>query len=462
MKHLRQLPARWQQLPVYVRDLPLGLLVLLGSLTPSLHNKGTQIGGVPDRPFDLLALAAIALQCLPLAVRRRFPVVAVVLVVAGFAVDQLRGYHSFAGSALPIALLSAGAHVERHRRLTFGLLAASYVPFALALGHLGSGEGPAGYLLFLMAVSLAWGAGVWLRNSRAEEVERRRRVADETRTAERTRIARELHDVVTHHVTAMVVQAEAAKYLTAAPDRLDATLTSISDTGRRAITDLRHLLDLLNPEYATAGSNAGGGQARSGEPKDDGPQPAAPADDAREPHTPPLHTLVEQTRAAGQPVEFEEEGRPSEPTGSADLVAYRVVQESLTNALKYAHGEPTSVHVRHGERHLTVQVTTLPVAPSATSEIDKPHPNPTRPPGSSPRRRSASLGGSGRGLAGLRERVAVLGGEFAAGPADDGTFRVRARVPTGRPSTAPAQGSDPAESPAVPSDETAPTGGAPS
>lgn len=381
----RRLSELWLRLDVTVRDLPLGLAFLVASLLPSLHNKGTQLGGVADRPFDAMALAAIALQCLPLAIRRRWPLVCVLLVLVGFAVDQLRGYHTFAGSALPIALLSAGAHLGRHRRTTFVLLAVAYVPFAVALGQVGSGEGLDGFVTFFMALALAWGVGVWLRSTRAEETERHRRVADETRTAERTRIARELHDVVTHHVTAMVVQAEAARYVTASPERLDQSLTAITDTGRHAISDLRHLLDLLHPNHGT----------------DTGT-------DVRTPPVGRLQTLVEQTRNAGQPVEFSEEGTPATSTGSADLVAYRVVQEALTNALKYAYGSRTCVRVSHGEREINVEVDT------AGS-------------GSQP----GSPGGSGRGLAGLRERVNVLGGDYSAGEREDGGFVVRARIPAG-------------------------------
>ena len=217
--------------------------------------------------------------------------------------------------------------------------------------------------------------------SRAVEAERRRAVAETTRTAERTRIAGELHDVVTHHVTAMVVQAEAARYLTAAPERLDQTLTAITDSGRRAIKDLRHLLDLLNPDH--------------------GAEPRLPS-------VGELGALVEQTRQAGQPVEFTQDGTPTETPGGAEVAAYRVVQEALTNALKHAHGSRTTVHVRHGETETTVEV-----GNDGTGA------------------RSASPGGSGRGLAGLRERVDVLGGEFSAGPRAGGGFVVRARIPTG-------------------------------
>ncbi|WP_369223047.1 sensor histidine kinase [Streptomyces sp. R39] len=385
----RQAPEWWHRLDVTVRDLPLGLLLLAGSFLPVLHDKGTRVGDLPTRPFDALVIAVLGLECLPLAVRRRWPAVSLALVCLGFAVDQLRGYHSLASTALPIALISTGAHLERHRRPAALLFSLAYVPLAVALHRLGSGgEKASGFVTFYLALVLAWGVGAWLRSTRAAEADRRRRVAEDTRTAERTRIARELHDVVTHHVTAMVVQAEAARYLTAAPERLDQTLTHVTDTGRRAISDLRHLLDLLNPDHGTGtGTDTGGGRT-----------PAAGR----------LRTLVEQTRRAGQPVEFAEEGTPTESAGSADLVAYRVVQEALTNALKYAHGSRTSVLVRHGEKEITVEVGTDRSGPA-----------------------TASPGGSGRGLAGLRERVDVLGGEFSAGREADGGFVVRARIPVG-------------------------------
>lgn len=370
---------RWRRLDVTVRDLPLALLLAAAALVPQLHGYGTRLGDLPDRPFDALAAGAVALECLPLVARRRWPAACLALVSIGFAIDQLRGYHTVAGTALPVALLSAGAYLGRRRRATIVIGTLAYVPLAVALDRAGSPEGVNGFVTFyLFGVALFWGVGTWLRQTRAAEAERRRHVAAATRQAERARIARELHDVVTHHVTAMVVQAESARYLTAAPDRLDQTLTAVTDTGRRAISDLRHLLDLLNPDHH-----------------------ADPVGD--------LTSLVAQTRAAGQPVEFTESGTPAPAAGSAEAAAYRVVQESLTNALKYAHGVDTVVDVRHGAREITVDVRTA----SPGKKRDRP------------------MGGSGRGLAGLRERVEVLGGEFHAGGQPDGGFRVRARIPAG-------------------------------
>jgi signal transduction histidine kinase len=381
---LRRVRDLWRRLDVTVRDLPLALLLVVASFLPVFYGHETQVGDLPARPFDAMAAVVLALECLPLAVRRRWPAACLALVSLGFVVAELCSYHMVAGTALSFALLSAGAHLEHHRRATAVVLSVVYVLLAIALHGLGAPETVGGFVVFYLALVTAWGIGAWLRSTRAVEAERRRRVAEATRAAERTRIARELHDVVTHHVTAMVVQAEAARYLTAAPHRLDDTLTAVADTGRRAITDLRHLLDVIGHDDAT---------------------------DARAPSLGELRPLVEQTRQAGQPVEFTEEGRPAESTGSAELTAYRVVQEALTNTLKYAHGSRTVVRIHYGEREIAVEVGND---------------------GSGSR--TGSPGGSGRGLVGLRERVGALGGEFSADQRAGGGFVVRACIPTGTPS----------------------------
>jgi signal transduction histidine kinase len=385
---------RWHRLDVTVRDLPLALALAGAAFVPVLREYGTQVGEVPARPFDGATMLVIALQCLPLAVRRRWPAVCVALVSLGFVLSQVQGYHSFASNALGIALISTGAHLAGRRRLTAAVLSMGYVGLAVVLERLTGAERVDEYLTFYLVMALAWGAGTWLRSTRAAEAERRLRVAEETRAAERTRIARDLHDVVTHHVTAMVVQSEAARYLTASPDRLDETLTAVGDTGRLAISDLRNLLDLLDPGHE--------GPART--------QPDGGLD-----------VLVEQTRRAGQPVELTERGTPATTSGSAERTAHRVVQESLTNALKHAHGRPTTVTVHYDDREITVQVST-----------DGPGPRV----GGRTRSGIVSPAGSGRGLVGLRERVAALGGELSAQRSGDGGFVVLAHIPTGgRPRT---------------------------
>jgi signal transduction histidine kinase len=382
---LRTIPDRWRRWPVTVRDLPIALALALAAAVPALERQGTQLGNLPDRPYDALTVGVVALECLPLAVRRRWPAVCLALVSLGFVIDQLRGYHTIAGTGLGVALISAGAHLERRRWAVVITASSAYVPLVIALDRRGSSEGVAGFSTFYLLLAFAWGIGAWLRRNRAAEADRRRHVEQATRTAERARIARELHDVVTHHVTAMVVQAEAARYLTGNPDRLDQALSAITGTGRRAVGDLRQLLDLLDPDHGTG--------------------------DPRTPSVGDLDALVDQIRQAGQPVEFVRRGRPSAATGSAEVAAYRVVQEALTNALKYAHGSRTRVHVHHGEGQTSVEIS-------------------TDGSGSG----SASPGGSGRGLAGLRERITVLGGDFSANVLADGGFLVQARIPAGDPS----------------------------
>ncbi|GAB2649565.1 histidine kinase [Saccharopolyspora gloriosae] len=377
MIKVRRVRAWWHRQPVVARDFPLALLLIVASLLPMFRGQETQVGNLPGRPFDAVAAVALALECWPLAWRRRWPGASLALVVLGFLIAEVGSYHMVAGTALTFSLISAGVHLDHHRRTACVVLTATYLGLVAVLVRLGAPEPPSGYVLFYVLAVIAWSIGAWVRSTRALEAERRHRVAVETRAAERARIARELHDVVTHHVTAMVVQAEAARYLTAAPERLDQTLTTVTDTGRSAITDLRHLLDVLHPDH-----------------------------DAGSPHVGKIRALVEQTRRAGQPVEFTEEGEAA--TGSADVVAYRVVQESLTNALKHARGSRTSVRVRHGAGEIAVQVST-----------DGSGALPGNP------------GGSGRGLAGLRDRVDVLGGDFSAGASAGGGFVVQARIPGG-------------------------------
>ncbi|GGN46445.1 signal transduction histidine kinase [Actinoplanes campanulatus] len=373
MSSVADLRDQWRRLDVTVQDLPVALLLTALALVPAWHRHGTQLADlVPARPFGVWGVLAITVECLPLAIRRKRPVTCLALVFTGFAADQLCGWNTLGGTALSIALISAGIHVAHHRRATMIVASAGFLALAAVLARAGQ-LGFDVVALFYALLASMWAVGAGMRRTRLAEMERRRHAEETARAAERTRIARELHDVVTHHVTAMVVQAEAARYLTAAPERLDEALTAVSDTGRHAITDLRHLLDLLNPAHGDE-----------------------------------LRVLVEQTRRAGQPVELVEQGSSPGTPGGAGATVYRVAQEALTNALKYDHGARTSVTVRYGVGEIDVRVS-------------------TDGSGSS----TASPGGSGRGLAGLRERVGTLGGDFTAGPRAEGGFLVTARIPVG-------------------------------
>ena len=370
-----------------------GLAVL--AFAPALSKVGAQIGDLPSRPADVVSVALALAQALPLAVRRRFPAAVLAVIGSAFAADQALGYPTtFASLGLYLALYSSGAHQDRLRRVVAASATAGYAALAVVLHHLGAPHGFGDYSVFYLVTTAAWLAGTVMRRLREQEIERRRLVAEAAGAAERARIARELHDVVTHHVTAMVVQADAAQFLLSShPERVEAGLTAVSDTGRRALTELRYLLGVL-------------------EATGDGARPdRAPAQGT-------IAELVEQARAAGQPVEFSEIGEHRPRPVAVELAAYRVVQEALTNAMKYAAAARTNVLVQHHPRHMEVEVRTEgPVKEGAAVGASAP--------------RAPELPAGGRGLAGLRERVRVLHGELEAGPRSDGGFAVRARIPFG-------------------------------
>ncbi len=199
--------------------------------------------------------------------------------------------------------------------------------------------------------------------------------------AERARIARELHDIVAHHVSVMVVQADGAQYaLRTDTGRAETALTAISATGRQALTEMRRLLGVLR----TADEQSG----------------LAPLPGLGE-----LRELLDQARGAGLEVTYTLTGTPRELPEGAELAAYRVVQESLTNTRKHAGLAATAaVTLRYEPDGLTVEVTDDGVA-------------------------TPSSGPTGHGLAGMRERIAVYGGTVQAGPLPGGGFGVTARLP---------------------------------
>jgi signal transduction histidine kinase len=373
MPNAQSLRSRWVGIAPEVRDRSLAVVATVAGLIPALAVIGPQFGNLPRRDGDLVAVLLLLGQTLPLAIRVRWPGTGLIITWACFAVHEVFAYPPSIGSlALYFMLYSAGARVERYRRVVPAIATAGYVIFTVLLLLRGSPGGPLDFLLFYLVLVTFWLLGALVRGRRRHEAERRELTARAAAAEERARIARELHDVVTHHVTAMVVQADAARYLTSTPERVTDALGMITGSGREALTELRFLLGVLEATGA---------------------------------RTPSLGTLRELVERTGREIELVEEGERRALPARTELTAYRIVQEALTNAAKYAAGSSAAVRVGYLEDRLEIEVTTD---------------GRTTGPG--------ELGSGGRGLTGLRDRVLVLGGEFAAGPSADG-FRVSAMIP---------------------------------
>ena len=281
-----------------------------------------------------------------------------------------------------------------------------------------------GWLLGVLAVACA--AAVWLAaalvrarrryqaavGERGWLLERERAGAARAAVdAERARIAAELHDIVSHNVSLMVVQAGAAREVlgtvpAGVPAEATAAVGAIETAGRNALTELRTLLGLLAPNADGSAEPSAGPDAPgpSGDRRDLAPQPGLSR----------LGPLVDRIAFAGLPVEVRISGEPRPLPPGIDVTAYRIVQEALTNALKYGEGTRAEVSVRYADRHLRVEV--LNTGPSVLS-------------GTVPAPATRAAPGTGRGLIGLRERVALYGGDLDARRRLGGGYRVRARIP---------------------------------
>jgi signal transduction histidine kinase len=230
------------------------------------------------------------------------------------------------------------------------------------------------------------------RLERERDLEARRAVAEE-----RLRIARELHDVVAHNLSVVVVQAQAAqRMLDLDSEQTRTVVASIEGTGREALEEMRQLLGVL----------------RGGEPGD--PEDGADGEFDPQPGLARLGELVEQMRAAGLPVTLRVEGTERPLGAAADLSAFRIVQEALTNTLKHAGPARAEVVLSYGERDLELTVRDDGRGLAAALGSDQ---------------GGAGLRGSGHGLVGMRERVALFDGELSAGPRPGGGYQVRARLP---------------------------------
>jgi len=387
-QYARAVLPGWQRLSPSIKDGLFALALTALAFVPTVSTIGPQLGDLPKRPVDALALVLVIAQAAPLAVRRRRPAGCLAVTGAAFALHQAFGYpDTIAGIGLYLALFAVGAHQVRHRRVTAAVATAGYTGLAITLHLLGSPSRPQVLVVFYLNLVVMWMAGAAMRRWRAEEAENRRLGVEVATAAERARIARDLHDVVTHHVTAMVVQADAAQFLLdGSPERVGQGLDAISATGRRALTELRHLLGVLEATGDSARADRSPALGRVGD-------------------------LVEQARLSGQPVELTRRGDRREHAVDVELAAYRVVQEALTNAMKHAAGRRTRVEIGDHDDRVEIEVTTDGTSAGAPA-----------------------VGSGGRGLSGLRERVRMLGGELVAAARPEGGFRVHALIPSRRQS----------------------------
>jgi signal transduction histidine kinase len=324
-----------------------------------------------------------------LAGRRRWPLICFAVQLVGAAlIGRISSAPPFILLAIAIGGFTATGVSGRWPRILAGV---GTVGIAMLL-HLWTGSGSSVMLLLTVWLLVCAVRSLWMRSQTAEQFALALRREQEARGAlalktERARIARELHDVIGHNVSVMMIQAGAARHAVRDQPEVNTALLEVEGAGRQTMTELRRMLELLDSEPGAADGDAD---------EDLSPQLGLAH----------LEPLVARIRAAGLPVRLTTEGtmRPLEP--GVDLAAYRVVQEGLTNALKYAGGAPTEAIIAYGADGLTVAI--------------RDHGGPMQVEGRD---------GSGRGLLGLRERVVLYHGRFEAGRQRDGGYRIDAFFP---------------------------------
>jgi signal transduction histidine kinase len=338
-------------------------------------------------PVDHAGVLTVACSIVTLgvAVRRRYP--AVVGIGAGLLGDLVAGTigpPSFISYGIAwMCCMYAFAVWARPRAFWLGLIAISGGGLLTALEPGTDYRSTVQFVVASTVVILLVHRLVGDRERRAQIAERERDVARrEAVLEERARIARELHDVIAHHVSMIVLQAGAERRVLEQAGEQDEVLDTIERTGRSALAETRRLLGMLRAS-------------------DD--QPLAPQPRLRD-----VPLLIAQVREAGLPVELEVEGDARDLPDGVELSAYRIVQEALTNALKHAGDAHTRVRIRYRPQSIEIEVTDdgAGEAESDTARSD-----------------------GGHGLVGMRERVALYGGRFSAAGLPDGGFVVRVSLP---------------------------------
>jgi signal transduction histidine kinase len=353
-------------------------------------------------PNQALSVALIIALVVPLAWRRRAPFVVFALMIALALVQFFTTKELTDDLALLVAFYTIAAY-QPPRRV---LLAAAILAAGAVLVASGTTHPLPVWAILSGLVAAAWFVGYYARTrraylaalvDRAARLERERdQQAQLAATAERVRIAREVHDIVAHNIAVMIALADGAAYTAeASPAQAVSIMGQVSATGRSALTEMRRLLGVLR-ESATPGS---------------APQPTL--DNVDE--------LIAAVRAAGLPTRLTVTGEPLPLPPSAQLALYRTIQEALTNTLKHAPGATAEVRLAYRPGEVELEVT------------DDGHPGAvdTSPVAETP----AGPRGAGHGLAGMRERAAIFGGQVSAGPRPGGGWRVHTVL---RPDPAPA------------------------
>jgi signal transduction histidine kinase len=350
------------------------------------------LGGIATLGQLLLAAPVVA----PLPLAARYPMLAwrigwlALLLVPLVPADWHGGWPWGAGQILALLGAFCLAGIRLQRPALWWMWALSLIPWWLWLAaDVPNLNGPAGATFVFTAVAVAVDSvGSRLRSQRALADQTERTEAERARRAvleERARIARELHDVVAHHMSLIAVRAETAPYrLTGLSEPVRAEFGALSEVAREALAEMRRLLGVLRHD-----------------------QPAALAP---QPQLADLPTLVDAARQAGVSVELSAPLAPGRVPPGVGVCAYRIVQESLSNASQHAPGAAVTVTVGHDAGAVLLRVANGPGGPAGPSGNEH---------------------GPGHGLTGMRERVALLGGSLSAGPEPDGGFVVSAVLPLG-------------------------------
>jgi signal transduction histidine kinase len=367
-----------------------------------------------------VAVAVVLATTVPLVWRRRHPLA--VSLVTGMATAAY-GVAHYPDLAMPIAIggvvgmYSVAAWGSRRAALLAGGVAVVVGVVVMTLPRSDADVVDAAFVSLGLAGAWVLGDRARVQRALAAELQERavrleRERAEEAHravAAERARIARELHDVVAHHVSMMVVQAEAGPVVVEPdPARAAGAFEAIAATGRQALVEMRRLLGVL---------------------RGDGDGDAAPSL-APQPGLAQVPSLVEQVGRAGLRVELVVEGPEAPLPAGVDLSAYRIVQEALTNAVKHSGSSRARILVRYGADDLRLEIHD---EGPASNGVEPAYNGVESASGRRPTD-SDRPGRSGRsGLLGMRERVALFGGELHAGPASNGGFTVDARLPIGAP-----------------------------